>query len=271
MDDNDPNATTAAVATRVPDRPIGAITIGLAIAMTAAASLVIGIVLGPLLSGHPTLAADPTTSTEHVVTVSGMGEVSVAPDVADVILGVTIQKPTVAEAQSAAATAMAGAVAAVKKDGVADKDIVTTDVSLTPVYDYSTGGSAPRLVGQQFTNTVKLTVRNLSSVAAVIDDAISGGATTVSGITFRLNDPTAVQAQARKLAMADAKSKADALTSSAGVAVRGVASITETTATTPVYYGAQDVANLASGSASTPIQTGTTDILVQVTVGYLIG
>jgi uncharacterized protein YggE len=71
--------------------------------------------------------------------------------------------------------------------------------------------------------------------------------------------------------MADAKSKAVALTSAAGVSIKGVASITETTAqTNPTYYGALPMA-ASAGSVSTPIQTGTTDVVVQVSVSYLIG
>ena len=71
--------------------------------------------------------------------------------------------------------------------------------------------------------------------------------------------------------MADARSKADALTSAANVSVTGVSTITETTAqTNPIYYGAALDAAKAQ-SVSTPIQTGTTDIVVQVTVSYLIG
>jgi uncharacterized protein YggE len=246
------------------------ITLGRVIAVTAAASLLIGIIIGPILSGHPALAADASASPEHTVTVAGTGEISVAPDVADVVIGVMVQKPTVAEAQSAAATSMNAVIAAVEKNGVAAKDIVTVNLSLSPVYDYSSSGSAPKLVGQQFTNTVKVTVRNLKSVASVVDDAVAAGATTISGISFRLDDPSTVQAQARQLAMKDAKTKADALTSAAGVAVKGVAAISETTTQpTPIYYsGALDA---AKASGSTPIQTGTTDIVVQVTVTYLIG
>jgi hypothetical protein len=92
----------------------------------------------------------------------------------------------------------------------------------------------------------------------------------VGGISFRLNDPKSVQAQARSQAMADARAKADALASAAGVSIKGVASITETTSQpTPVYYsGATDA---KAAGVSTPIQTGTTDVLVQVTVTYLIG
>jgi uncharacterized protein YggE len=223
------------------------------------------------LSNHPALAADPSATQEHTVTVSGTGEISVAPDVADVVLGVMAQKPTAAEAQSAAATSMTAVVAAVKKSGVADKDIVTINLNLSPVYDYGSGSSAPRLTGYQYANTVKVTVRSINSVASVVDGAVAAGATTVSGISFRLDDPKAVQAQARQLAMNDARTKADALASAAGVSVKGVATIAEAAVqTNPVYYsGALDQAKAAS--VSTPIQTGTTDIVVQVTVSYLIG
>jgi uncharacterized protein YggE len=261
----------ASPATAGAERHLGPITLGRAIAVTAAASLLVGIILGPIVSGRATQAADTSGAPEHVVTVSGIGEVSVAPDVADVVIGVMVQKPTVAEAQSGAATSMSAVIAAVKGNGVDAKDIVTINLSLSPVYDYGSSGSTPRLVGQQFTNTVKVTVRNLANVAAVVDDAIAAGATTIGGISFRVNDPKTVEAQARQLAMADARARADALTSPAGVSVKGVAQITETTSQTPpMYYsGALDAAKAAS--VSTPIQTGTTDIVVQVTVSYLIG
>jgi hypothetical protein len=251
-------------------RRSGPITLGRIVALTAAAGLLVGVVVGPIVGGHAAVAADTsTTPTEHTVTVSGSGLVSVAPDVADISLGVTVQKSTVAEAQSAAASLMTAVIASVKKNGVDARDIVTSDISLSPVYDY-TNSSSPRLVGQQFSNTIKITVRNLKSLAVVVDDSIAAGATTINGISFRLDDPKPVQAQARQLAMADALAKANALTAAAGVSVRGVATITETaTQPTPVYYsGAMDAAKAAS---STPIQTGTTDIDVEVTVSYIIG
>ena len=274
--DADPPATVDAPnagsgADRAVERRAGPLAFGRAIAVIAAAGLLVGMIVGPIVSGHPALAADPSAAPEHTVTVSGTGDVSVAPDVADVVIGVMVQKPTVTEAQSGAAASMSAVVAAIEKTGVDAKDIVTVDLSLNPVYDYSSSGSVPRLVGQQFTNTVEVTVRNLNSVASVVDGAIAAGATSIGGITFRLNDPKAVEAQARQMAMADARSKADALTSAAGVSVKGVATIVETTSQpTPVYYaGAMDAAK--AQSVSTPIETGTTDIVVQVTVSYLIG
>ncbi len=251
-------------------RGAGLFAYGRLIAVVAAVALLLGIVIGPIVSGRATIAADAATTPEHTVSVVGVGDVTVSPDVADVLIGVVVQKPTVAEAQSAAATSMTAVVAAVKKNGVDDKDIATVNLSLSPVYDYG-NGSAPKLVGQQFTNTVKVTVRSIKSVAAVVDDAIAAGATTVGSINFRLNDQKMAQAQARALAMADARAKADALTAASGVSIKGVASITETTVqTNPVPYNySLDAAKAAS--VSTPIQTGTTDIVVQVSVSYLIG
>jgi uncharacterized protein YggE len=243
--------------------------IGRALVATAALSVLAGLVVGPIISGRPAEAANPTTAgVDHTVTVSGSGDVSVTPDVADVYVGVQVQKPTVAEAQAAQATAMNAVIASIRKNGVADKDITTTNLSLTPVYDYS--GSVPRLVGQQYSNTVKVTVRDLTKIPAVVDGAVGAGATTIQGISFRLNDPKTVESQARELAMADAKAKAQALTSSAGVSIVGVASISETATQTPVYYSGGAALDVAK-SASTPIQSGTTDVVVDVTVSYLIG
>ena len=240
------------------------------IALTAAASLLIGIVAGPIIANHTANAADPTASgtPEHTVSVSGTGTVSVAPDVADVYIGVSVTKPSARDARNAAAVQMTAVIAAIKTLGVADKDIVTTNVSLSPVYDYSS--NSPRLTGYQYANTVKVTVRDLTKVADVLDGSVSAGATTINGVTFRLNDPTTVEAQARNLAMADAKSKADALAKAAGVSVKGVASINEVTTGSPIMYNSVAAAGVSKDS-STPIQTGTTDIQIQVTVSYVIG
>ncbi len=270
MNDQTPNTT----AQQSPGRShLGPITFGRAIAVTAAASLLVGLILGPIISGHPTLGADPTTTApEHTVSVSSNGVVSVAPDVADVVIGVMAQKPTVAAAQSSAATSMTSVIAAVKKTGVDPKDIVTVNISLNPVYDYGTNGANPRLTGYQFANTIRVTVRDISKVASVVDDSMAAGATTVNGITFRVGDPKAPQSQARRLAMADARTKADALAQAAGVSVKGVANITETSSQpTPIYFAAGAALDGAKAMSSTPIQTGTTDITIQVTVTYLIG
>jgi uncharacterized protein len=253
--------------TTAPAQRPGAVAWGRALTVTAAAALLVGIVIGPIINNGSAVGADTSGTTEHTITVSGMGDVSLAPDVADVILGVSVTRPTVAEAQSAAATSMTAVVASIKKNGVADKDIVTVNISLGPVYDYSS--QTAKITGYQFSNTVRATVRDLNKIAAVIDDSVAAGATSISGISFRLGSPKTVEAQARQLAMNDARAKADALASAAGVSIKGVASITESTSNPVTYYQAADKASAAG--ASTPVQTGTTDVTVTVTVSYIIG
>jgi uncharacterized protein len=268
---NDKTATAeieSAPAAQAPGQP-SPVTLRRAIALTAAASLLVGIIVGPIIANHPASATDTTTAPEHLITVSGVGTVSVKPDVADVTLGITVSKTTAKEARDAAATAMTAVIAAVKKDGVADKDIVTINVSLNPTYDYSSGSGAGRLVGYQFSNTVKITVHDLNKVAAIVDDSVAAGATNVQGIAFRVNDPTIIQNQARQLAMTAARSNANALAQAAGVSIKGVASISESGSSPVTYY--PTYAAGVKDSASTPIQTGTTDVTIQVSVAYLIG
>src|SRR4051794_9128457 len=90
----------------------------------------------PLFSTRSALAVD-TTTPDRTITVTGMGRVTLVPDVADLRLGVNITRPTAAEARDEAATAMTKVVAAIRAAGVADRDIATSTLSLQPVYDYT--------------------------------------------------------------------------------------------------------------------------------------
>ena len=241
------------------------------LAIGAFAGLALAVAFGPALAMRPARAVDPATTPEHTISVSGTGRVTTTPDVADVRVGVQITRPKVRDAQAAAATAMTAVIAALKKAGIADKDIQTTSLSLQPVYDYSSNSNPPRLTGYQIVNAVQATVRKLDTISDVIDGALAAGATTLDGINFRVDDPAAAESQARDVAMKDARATADALAKAAGVSITGVASISEQagSAPVPVPYlqagGAKDAV-----AASTPVQVGTNEVDVAVNVVYLI-
>jgi uncharacterized protein YggE len=242
----------------------------LAVGLTVAALLAIA--SAPSLTPRGTLAAD-ATAPEHTISVSGTGRVILSPDVADLRLGVTIQRTTVKAARADAATAMTAVIAALKNAGIDDKDIQTSALSLQPQYDYSNNGNQPRLTGYYFSNSVSATVRNLDKLGDAIDSSLAAGATSLDGVTFRVDDQTKAEAQARAAAMADARKKADALASAAGVTISGVSSISETIAPTPypMMYGATDAAGAASPkSIATPIQAGSNEVDVTVAVTYRI-
>jgi uncharacterized protein YggE len=239
----------------------------LAVATTATAILIAS--SAPAFTPRPSLAAD-ATKPDHTISVTGTGRVILAPDTADVRLGVTVQRSTVRVARADAAKAMTAVIAALKKLGIADADLQTSSITLQPQYDYS-NANPPRLVGYQFSNSIAVTIRKLDVLGDAIDDALAAGATSLDSVVFRVDDETKAEAQARAAAMADAKTKATALASAAGVSIEGVSSITETVGATPypIFYGA------AAGAAvdkavSTPVQAGTNEVSISVSVVYLI-
>ena len=247
-----------------PGARAGWLAVGLALGMLAA------VLAGPLLSVRPILATDPNSSAEHTISVSGTGHIVLSPDIADLRLGVSSTAKTVKEARSLAAASMTAVLASLKKLGIADKDIQTTTLSLQPTYDYSTGTTPPRLTGYQLSNAVAVTVRNLDNVGDAIDAALAAGATTLDGVSFRVADQAAAEAQARQAAMTEAKAKAKSLADAAGISIAGVVSISETSAPVPypIYYGS---AATGAKDVATPVQPGSTEVTVTVTVVYLIG
>jgi len=241
------------------------------LAVGLAAGLVLAGIASPLFSAPHTFAVNPSpTDHEHTISVNGTGKVTLSPDTADIHLGVAASGKTVKAVRQQAAASMNAVIAAIKKLGIADKDIQTSWVSLQPTYDYNVGTYPPKVTGYQFSNAISVTVRDLDKVGNAIDDALAAGATTLDGISFQVADETAAEAQARSAAMADAKTKAQALATAAGVTIAGIASINETVAPTPfpIYYGA---AQAAGKDAVTPVQPGSTDITITVAVVYLIG
>jgi uncharacterized protein YggE len=238
------------------------------VALGLVTGLALAVVLGPSLAPRTARAVDDTEP-DRTISVGGTGTVTLVPDVADLHVGVVVQRPRVKDARAAAATAMQGVIKALRAAGVAERDIQTTTLSLQPIYDYRTSGTAPKITGYELRNGVVATVRDLERLADAVDGALGGGGTTLDGITFRVDDPTAAEAQARTQAMKQARTKADALASAAGVAIVGVASISEQSSPTswPVPYAGAARAD----EASTPILPGTSEITVTVSVVYLIG
>jgi uncharacterized protein len=163
---------------------------------------------------------------------------------------------------------MQGVVKALRAAGVAEQDIRTTTLSLQPVYDRNTTGS-PRITGYELRNGVVATVRDLDRLADAVDGALAAGGTTLDGVEFRVDDPSGAEAQARTQAMKAARAKADALASAAGVAIVGVASISEQSSPTP--WPVPYAAGRAADEAATPVMPGTSEVTVSVSVVYLIG
>ena len=147
----------------------------------------------------------------------------------------------------------------------ADSDIHTVSYNINPVYDQPQGGQQPTLRGYQVQNLVEVKVNNVGGLGALLDTAVSSGATRVFGIRFEASNATDLKNQARDQAMQNARAKADQLARDAGVALGRPVSIDEsdTGGVTPVRAQAPAAA-LAAPAPTTPIQPG--ELQVQTTV-----
>ncbi|MBM3157850.1 MAG: DUF541 domain-containing protein [Chloroflexi bacterium] len=204
--------------------------------------------------------------------VSGTGKVMGAPDVAILTLGVEAQEKTVSEAQSKAAKAMSDIVAALKANGVADKDIQTQWYTISVVTKWDKDTEEQIVVGYRVTNMVTAKLRDINKAGTIIDAvALAGGdLTRVEGISFTIDDPTSYFNQARQEAMEDAEAKAQQMADLAGVGLGKAFYISESGGYIPQPYPVKDYYSFAEGSGSTPISAGELEITLTVQVAYAI-
>jgi len=212
---------------------------------------------------------DEPTSTGTIV-VSGTGRVAVQPDVADLRLGVTVAKPTVEAARGEAAATMDAILRAVDGAGVARADVRTAMLSVQPRYDYRDGRAAV-LTGYEIANVVEVSVRDLSALGDVIDATLTAGATSMDALSFRLADPRPAEREARRQAMAEARSRADVLAEAAGVTVQGVSDIVEGQPVRPPGPVAKAERMAPAADPGTPVEAGTLEVAVTVSVTYRAG
>jgi uncharacterized protein YggE len=210
-------------------------------------------------------------SNSQGISVSGEGRVSVAPDMALLNIGVSAKEDTVAEANSAVQAAMDRLLSSLKADGVAEEDIQTSQFSISPEYDYQF--SQQKLTGYRVTHMLQVKVRDIDRAGEVIDGGVeaAGDLVQVNSISLTVDDTSAMANQARELAMADAKAKAEELARLADVELGKPVSISESsyTPSPPVYY---DRAVAEAGAlGQTSISAGELEVVVSVQITYAIG
>ena len=156
--------------------------------IAAVAVMAIGAGIPALLGGlrSPGVVAAASGDPTHGITVQGTATISVKPDQATISLGVDTQASTATQAQSNASKAMAAVIAAVKGQGVADTDLTTAGISLSPSYGDQLPSGSPRVTGYQASQSLTITVRDLDKVGPIIDAGVAAGATSVGGISFTL-------------------------------------------------------------------------------------
>lgn len=222
-----------------------------------------------------TTFAVPAFADDALISVTGKGEVSAAPDTAFINSGVTTQGATAREALDANTKAMNELMATLKEAGIEPRDIQTSGFSVSPNYVYTDARDAngyqlpPKISGYQVYNTVNVRIRDLAGLGAVLDKQVTVGANTISGITFSVADPSKLYDEARKAAFADAREKAALYADAAGEELGKLKSISETQGIDqPQPYMMKAVAD--SAGAPVPVATGELSFTINVQVTWSV-
>lgn len=218
----------------------------------------------------------------NTITVSGEGKSSATPDIAKISFTVQESAADVKSAQDAATKKANDAIAAMKDAGIADKDVTTSNYNVSPQYSnsvqpctpgvYCTQVTSNKIIGYQVSESVEVTVRDVSKAGDVVAKLGALGVQNISGPNFTFDDNNGVLNDARANAIQNAHDKAVELAKELGVSLSDVVSYTDQNGGYP--YPMYDKAISASGSgvaAPTPnLPVGEQQQTVSVQVTYRI-
>ena len=207
----------------------------------------------------------------HTITVSGEGEAKGVPNQAQLSAGVTTTATTADVALAENARKMNAVFAALKRMGVPERSIQTSNFSVSPQYPtYNQNATGPqRIVGYQVSNQVDVTLDDVKKLGPALDALVGAGANQINSVGFSIRDPATLLQTAREAAVADAIKRAQTYTHAAGVSLGPVVSIEEgtTEAPRPIYRMA--LMAKPAGDA-TPTAAGEQSVTANVTIIFEI-
>jgi uncharacterized protein YggE len=231
--------------------------------------LVPALLAGALILFAPPVFAD--SPPPRTMTVSGEGEVHAVPDEAQLSAGVVTQARNAADALAENSRRMNAVFDALKRLGIPEKSIQTSDFSVSPQYQTDQhGNTTPKVIGYQISNNVNVTVDDLGKLGPAIDALVSSGANSMGGISFTIRDTKPLLDQARAAAVKDALGRAEIYSKSAGVALGPIMSIGESGYETPrpMFKAMAGMGN--NGLMSTPVAAGEDRITANVSITFEI-
>ena len=221
------------------------------------------------------LVAQNARDDRRTISVSGEAVRYVAPDRAQVVIGVESDGKTVTETKQKNDERIAVLMKAIKDIGVKDADVQTSNLNIQPVYDHRSDDR--RLIKYTMRNEVRITVKDLTKVEAIVNKGLTGAGNVLSELTFYREDTERYEDTLRVQAAMDAKRKATQLAEALGVAVgKPVTVFTRSMSKSPqvAYRGRNEmVSGLTAaddGYSSTEVQQGQIRIAASVDITFEI-
>ena len=220
---------------------------------------------------------DKIQTSENTIVVSDTGIVYAKPDLGLITASVVTEAKTVAEAMTENTEKMNAVIAAMKEQGVEEKDLKTTSFNIYPRYEWQEAGYLyPQgqrvLVGYEVSQVLEVKIRNLEEIGAIIQTATDSGANQVSDLQLAIDNQDELKTQAREQAINKAKAKAEELAKQLGIRLMEISNFSET-GVIPYSYGLEKaIAPTAGlgGGETLQVETGENKIEVTVYITYKI-
>lgn len=212
-------------------------------------------------------AADETST--RTINVNGSSKVVLTPDIAYIYIGVQSEDEDAEQAVADNNERTQGVIDALLADGIAEEDIQTTNFSVYPRLDYGPNGEL-RGITFVVNNSVYVTLRDIDQIGGVLNEAVSAGANSISGISFDVEDKNEALSEAREQAIEDARGQAEELAQAAGVTLGDIQTINSYSSFPPAPIYERDFAMEAAVAAGVPISPGQMTITMEVNVVFEI-
>jgi uncharacterized protein len=213
---------------------------------------------------RPILPAEGT-----LLEVVAEGSSTRTPDLAVLQAGVVSQAPSAAEAMRLNGTRMAAVLAALRRAGVAERDLQTSAIGLSPQYRYAEN-QPPVITGYQASNQVTIRFRDIAASGKILDALVREGANNISGPELVVDKPDAALDQARTAAVAKARARATLYAQAAGLRVDRILSISETSASAPPPRPMPQMMARSEAADMTQVVPGERELTVSVSVRFLL-
>ena len=229
-------------------------------------TMVTAILAGCSGAGVDSAAANPGNAGKdraRTVTVSASETVSLKPDLVMINAGVVSEDRTAQNALKKNTAAMSFVLAELKKSGIEERDLQTSNFNVAPRYRY-VKNQAPEIEGYRVTNSLAVRVREIAKLGEILDKVVSLGSNQINNIQFQVSDADKAKDAARKAAVESAKRKATLYAEAAGAELGEIQTISESTRMSQPRPFAMTEARVSPKAAPVPIAAGEQTLTVRV-------
>jgi uncharacterized protein YggE len=214
-------------------------------------------------------AVQPVLLDGTLLDVSAMGTSTRVPDLAVIQAGVVTQAATAAQAMQQNNAQMTKVLAALRNAGIAERDIQTATINLSPQYRY-VQNEAPVITGYQASNQVSIRFRDVARSGTILDTLVREGANDISGPNLTVDKPEGALDEARVDAVKKARARAELYAQAAGLKVERILAISESGALPPSPMPVMLRANAGMVADKMEVVAGERELNVTVSVRFLL-